>query len=254
MIHAYPVLAILLGFTLMTFAGSRKLWRIPAFCMIGFLILLNLFQTWQYTFAKVLDGARMTPAYYWRTFGSTTATDDDRKLLLIDRSNSEEDSFSDTTAYVKRNLGSYDFEQKEAWFAYQDSNCFFRGRYAMKMDSSSIYTVPFRYCYRELTDKDHAWLRFTFFVFPVSEPEKDPFSLVVAMQHGKDYPSYKYRTANIENAGFNVEKGKWNKVVFDYLTPEVRSVKDTLSVYFWHRGKMPVYIDELSIDVFSAKP
>jgi hypothetical protein len=122
------------------------------------------------------------------------------------------------------------------------------------MDSSSVFTAPFRYCYSDLSSSDHAWVRVSFYVFTVEKDRITPFSLVMLTEHKKDLPPYKYRTANIENPGYGLKQGQWNEVVFDYLTPEVRSVKDTIAIYFWHRGKLPVYIDDLRIVAFSPIP
>jgi hypothetical protein len=121
------------------------------------------------------------------------------------------------------------------------------------MDSNNIYTAPFRFCFDDLSKGDHAWIRVSFYVYTIEKERVTPFSLVVLTEHKKDLPPYKYRTSNIENPEYGIRAGRWNKVVFDYLTPEVRSRKDTVAIYFWHRAKMPVYIDDLRIVSFSPR-
>ena len=80
MVEILPLLAIPLGFFL-RFADRLKLWlRLMLFPVICFLLVLNLFQTWQVV-NNILDTERMTSAYYWRIFGKTEVSDDDRTLL-----------------------------------------------------------------------------------------------------------------------------------------------------------------------------
>jgi len=86
-------------------------------------------------------------------------------------------------------------------------------------------------------------------MYPSFEIASNPFNLVVHFAHNH-FP-YKYITFDSEK--MNLELNKWNKISFDYLTPEVRSASDYLKVYFWHRGKEPIFIDDLQINVFEKK-
>jgi hypothetical protein len=45
----------------------------------------------------------------------------------------------------------------------------------------------------------------------------------------------------------------WNKLIFDYLTPEVRRKTDKPEVYFRHRGNHSLYIDGIMVEVFEPK-
>jgi hypothetical protein len=254
MVQAYPVLALMLGFSLVEMTRMNKPVRTGLYSLLVFLVCLNLFQTWQYVGLKILDGSRMTREYYWHVFGRTSVRDEDRKLLLIDRSTGDTDILADTSGYSRKVLLACDFEKQEAWFSQRSDSLSHSGSFALKMDSSSVFTAPFRYCYSDLSSSDHAWVRVSFYVFTVEKDRITPFSLVMLTEHKKDLPPYKYRTANIENPGYGLKQGQWNEVVFDYLTPEVRSVKDTIAIYFWHRGKLPVYIDDLRIVAFSPIP
>ncbi|MEI6575574.1 MAG: hypothetical protein WCO63_05280 [Bacteroidota bacterium] len=253
MVQAYPILAILLGFFFSTIGNYSRRTRIPVQALVVFFIFLNLFQTWQYSFAKILDGSRMTKAYYCRIFGKAEVSDEDRKLLLIDRANTDKEVFTDSLSYLSTCLVNCDFETDLPGVPTRSTAQAHGGTFSLKMDSTMIYSMPYRFCFKDLTTKDHAWLRISFYVYPVDSVKKDPFSLVVLTEHRKDLAPYKYRTANIENPEYKVVKGQWNQIVFDYMTPEVRSVGDSIRMFFWHRGKMPVYVDDFKIISYRPK-
>ena len=63
--------------------------------------------------------------------------------------------------------------------------------------------------------------------------------------------AYKYRTAGLDST--TAIRGAWNKITLDYLTPEVLSVNDDLKVYVWHRGKVPVALNDMLVEVFEPK-
>lgn len=54
--------------------------RIAAAAIAGFLMVLNIFQTFQHS-RKIIHFDRMTRAYYWRVFGKLNVTEADRQLL-----------------------------------------------------------------------------------------------------------------------------------------------------------------------------
>ena len=85
------------------------------------------------------------------------------------------------------------------------------------------------------------------------EVDETPIRIVVSFQHkGKDY---KLRTYRIEDAD---QKNKlilhqWNKVSFDYLSPEIRSKDDRLVVFLWNLGEKEIYFDDLMIEAFEEE-
>ena len=88
-------------------------------------------------------------------------------------------------------------------------------------------------------------------VYPTVEPDISPASLVATFEHNGE--PYKYKAEGIELAKYPVKAGKWNRIEFDYLTPEVRSKDDKLKVYFWLRGNQPVKVDDLKVEVWEPK-
>src|SRR4029078_11546187 len=88
------------------------------------------------------------------------------------------------------------------------------GAYCFRLDSSFIYTAKLEKPYYEITRKDHAWIRTTFWYYSVQSPEVTQLSLVVAFDHNGE--NYKYSATD---AGMNGQAkaipGQWNKVVID---------------------------------------
>ncbi|MFI5148548.1 MAG: hypothetical protein ACHQRM_02370 [Bacteroidia bacterium] len=80
MVESLPVMALVMGVFLQFLWTVRPVVRYLVLTCMALLITLNLFQTWQYC-AGILDGERMTEAYYWNIFGKTDLSEADRDLL-----------------------------------------------------------------------------------------------------------------------------------------------------------------------------
>ncbi len=244
LIPSYPVMAIGFGYFL-TWLGQQKI--ILKFITYVFLVgcvMLNLFQIKQIHYS-VLSSDRMTREYYFRVFGRMTVTEEDKKTLLINRSFDGSENFNAPQEYDSKPLQKLDFENA----AKKDSTYAYSGRYSFKLDSTNIYSPHIAYPYFKITNKDHAWIKVTAYVYSTKDMADNPFSLVVHFTH-KDYP-YKYKTYDSEK--MKIEPCKWNKIVFYYLTPEVRRENDKLMVYVWLRGKGTLYVDDLQVDVYEKK-
>ena len=114
------------------------------------------------------------------------------------------------------------------------------------MDSVSIYSPNVEKKYRELTEKDHVKMKVSLRMYCTVDPKDNPGSLVVTVEHkGK---AYGYAATDAEKQ--QLELNKWSKLSFNYLTPAIRSGSDKLKVYYWHRGKKPVFIDDLKVEVW----
>ena len=211
------------------------------------MILLNLFQTWQWA-NGVIDRTRMTKAYYFATFGKTSYTEEDRKLLLVDRPTDALEVLKNESDYQRRTAAIFDFENALPVGMIKNSDTVFEGNFSLHLDQQHPFSPAFEMPFREITGKDHAWIRAELMVFPTSIPDENSASLVVTFQHKGEI--YNYRAASISLKEFEIKPGKWNKMRMDYLTPEVRSEDDSVKIYFWLQGKEPVFIDNMKIDIF----
>ncbi len=243
LIPSYPVMAIGLGYFLFWLNQQRVVKKIIYSILVG-LILLNLFQTIQFHYG-VINSDRMTGPYYWRVFGKIDVSDEDRKLLLVKRSFSSEENFDNKEAYTSRLLKKMSFEDSID----KDSIQSFSGKYSFRLDSTVIYSPNFESAYSELTNKDHAWISASAYVYPTKDVVSNPFSLVVHFVHN----GYSYKYGHYDSENMKLELNKWNKIDFNYLTPEVRRKNDFVKIYFWNRGKAPVFIDDFEISAFEKK-
>lgn len=243
MIPSYPIMAIAMGYFLTWLSNVRILKWIVLLLIIGF-IGLNLFQSKQLHFG-VISGDRMTKAYYFKVFGKMYVSDEDKKLLLIERSFYTPETDFNESEYNVKLLDKLDFEYSEI----KDSTFAYSGNYSYKMDSVNFYTTNITAKYNELTKKDHAFLKITAFVYPTHSLADNPFALVAQFE----YKRRGYGHLNLTSDKMELKLNEWNKVTLIYLTPEVRNKKDLLKVYFTHYGKYPVYIDDLQVEVFDRK-
>jgi len=244
LIPSYPVMAIGMGYFLMWLSRQKIVLKGIGYSLIVGCIFLNIYQSTQFHYG-IIDGARMTKEYYFKVFGKMYATEEDKKLLLIKRSFDGVEKFENENEYNNRILEKLDFENSEK----KDSTKFYAGKYSFKLDSTTIYSLAIESPFYNITSKDHAWIRVTAFIYPTKDVASDPFSLVVHFNHN-GYP-YKYITYDSEK--MKLELNKWNKISFDYLTPEVRRESDYLKVYIWHRGKAPLFVDDLQVNVLEKR-
>jgi len=248
-IQSYAILIIPFGFCI-DFLINQKRWikGIAAIILIGFFII-NIFQAWQIKMG-ILHGSRTTRDYYRAVFMKKRIDPEHYDLLLIERSYDGVDVFKNEKKYNKHTLLNLSFDNPEKGKEkHYDTNYVCTGSYSLRMDSSFIYSPGLQIKYKDITNKYYAWIRASVNVYPLTPLEQSEALLVVAFTHnGKNY---KYRTASILNEKYNVELNKWNKISIDYLTPEVRSKNDKLTVYIWYRGKKEIYIDDLVVESFT---
>ncbi len=247
LLSSYVLLALPMGYLLQQVFLLRKLYQSLFISIISLMILLNLFQTWQWA-NGVIDRTRMTKAYYFATFGKTSYTEEDRKLLLVDRPTDALEVLKNESDYQRRTAAIFDFENALPVGMIKNSDTVFEGNFSLHLDQQHPFSPAFEMPFREITGKDHAWIRAELMVFPTSIPDENSASLVVTFQHKGEI--YNYRAASISLKEFEMKPGKWNKMHMDYLTPEVRSEDDSVKIYFWLQGKEPVFIDNMKIDIF----
>lgn len=240
LIPSYPVMAVALGYFIVWLTLQKNIIRVSGYFLITAFLILNIFQTVQYHYG-IIDGDRMTRDYYLTVFGQLKVSEAEKELLLIKRSFDANETFANETDYTSLLSKKIGFESVEN----KDSLIVHSGQYALKLDSLNIYSPGIELPYNEMTEKDHAWVRASAWVYLTQPLSSNPFSLVVHFTNEKGI--YKYRAFDIDRP---LELNSWNKISFDYLTPEVRKKTDYLKVYIWHRGKYPVYIDDLEIDIF----
>jgi hypothetical protein len=250
-IQGYALLAIPLGFFIKYIFSRKALTIIVSTVIILLFFGLNIFQAWQ-THMGVIDGSRMTREYYFRVFLKDKVTEEDRKLLLIERSATGIDNFTNEDEYNRKVLYFDDFENPDEKLAdFYDTTVVFDGKYSFRMDSSRLYSHVIDHKYHEVTNDYYAWIRTTVKFFPANEESVDNVFLATSFHH-KGH-GHKWRALRSDRLGYPVKAGEWNTMTFDYLTPEVRSDEEVLRIFMWNPNNVLFYIDDLQIEVFERK-
>ncbi len=235
MLPAYVLLAVPLA-SLVEVALLRS-WKWIAAAMALVIILLNLFQTWQFE-AGIIDKERMTRDYYGAIFGKTNI--DPEKLdhlLLVERSTETKEVFADFDRYTMHRI----FET--AVQSEKDTS------QAMKLSGNNAFLSGPDMAYHQITHKDHAWIHAQVEYFIPEEFDGAVPLLVASFHHQKQ--AYKYRGEAL--VVDSTSRGKWNSFDFWYLTPEVRNNEDNLKVYVWNRVSSTIYIRNFIVEVWEAK-
>lgn len=252
LLQSYAVLAIPFGyFTSHVIHASSRWLKITIILLSLSFFALNSFQIWQLRHG-ILDASRMTRAYYFATFGRTMVTEGQKDLLIVERPSTSREYLPENKDFDSHVLTFIDMENpKSGNESNYDTSFVHSGRYSFRMDSTMSFSPGFKIPFNELTRKDYAWLHATAYVYPIGDIIEHDGLLVITFSHRDQL--YKYRGVNISEQEFNVKPNQWNKITMDYITPEVRSIHDTLETYFWYRGKANFYVDDLLIEVFEEK-
>lgn len=241
MVSSYPIMAIGLGYFIVWLLEQKQIMKIGFSSIIMLLIGLNIFQTIQFD-KGVLHGDRMTRAYYMATFGKLSATPEEQKLLLVDRNFTGTDAFTHEEEYNRQLLAAFDFKNENGNPGRTDCCAF-------KLDAENIYSPVIEAEYKEITDRDHVWFHVSCYVLLTDSADSDDFSLVVHFAHNGF--AYNYKTVESKNS--TIIPGQWNKLSFDYLSPEVRDTKDQFRTFFWYRGQASILLDDFQVVVFEKK-
>lgn len=243
LVPVYVVLALPLGYLLQSIQG--KLLKIVVTVFMVGMVLLNLFQSWQFE-NGVIDKERMTKRYYAAIFGKTERPENAEKLLLIDRTIKDFRVFD--SLYTVR--GETVFSDPFVSDGRKNKNYeVFNGKTVLKLDKDRKFGSNFQQQFSALTDTDWAWIVIKANVFFPAEYQGQAPLIVGQMMHKGD--TYNYRTAPKDKS--SIKLGAWNELRLDYLTPHVRTKDDVFKSYLWQRSQSPVYFDELTVEVFTLE-
>lgn len=247
-IQSYAMLLLPMGYIAQLILRSRLYVRIPVFIVLLALAAFNNFKSWQIS-SRVIDGSRMTREYYFAVFLKQWASPENRKLLLVERPTTPYEILHDAAHYRHDTLAFFNFEHPVAGQEfYFDTLNVFEGEYSFMLDSTMAFAASFVTSFNRLTDKYHAWLRVTAYIYVPCEEQMNQVHLVAQTENRGDI--YKYRAMNLGHERFGARAGQWNKIQLDYLTPEVLSKYDKIRTYIWYSGCYPVFIDNVLIERF----
>jgi hypothetical protein len=246
LLSSYVILAIPLGYMIESIRKRYNPLRTIAFSILFLLIILNIFQTWQWAHG-IIDKTRMTKAYYLAVFGKTKVTEEDRQLLMVDHMK-DEIIPAGTPGLRYRQFYSLDYDSPSKTKGMPISDTCYSINHSYRVTPDKPYVAGVDLAYKDITRKEYFWIQVSVQVFPLLPFEEPSGSLVVSFEH--DGQPYKYKAVSINDKQFGLQYEQWNRVGFDFLTPEIRSNKDRLKVYFWLQGKTPMLIDDFRIDMW----
>jgi len=244
MISSYLIMAFPLGYLLIWLKEKGKAVWMSAQVLLAMILLLNLFQFWQFK-AKIINPERMTADYYWKVFGKTSVPKGAEKYLLVERQTTAIEKMPEDTSHLVRSLlyevwlGTTADQDNRMQIEWPDESL----EAVAFMDVEHPYTRAFELGFREVTIEEYAWLKINTEIYIPDSVEAEAPMLVTQFNY-KGKP-YKYTTT--EYLGPKVKRGEWEIITMDYMTPEVRTEDDELKVYLWYRGKGQVYARSMEI-------
>ncbi|TAL61682.1 MAG: hypothetical protein EPN85_04285 [Bacteroidetes bacterium] len=250
LLETYALLCIPLGFSLQYIQEQKKLLKSILVSVIALLVLLNLFQTWQYK-QEILDKERMTKNYYWAVFLKTSVDEETRELLEVDRLGKPPKNLESAKRFSGRTLSVSDFDSvtDEEQKKYVDTSLFISSHHSLKMDPLTPFAATYEIQYSDLTSKEYAWIKASANVYFFDSLDCEHAMLVTNFKHQGQLYGYRGTTLSLDSFKINA----WNKMVVYYLTPLAKSATDTLQVYMWYNGKKHIRVDDFTIEAFEPK-
>lgn len=222
-IAQYPVLLIAMGFFFHWISKQKKMIKISVVLIAAFFVFLNQFQWWQLR-NYILDGTRMTKAYYWATFLKKSITEEDQKLLLLNRSYNPED------VHLLKNPEDY---KSKVLLTQKD----------IQIEGTPEFINTIHIPYKDLTKKDHCYVRFQMDYRIVGD--KDTYLSVMMNRKNGEYGYFYYQ--------LNKPSDEWQKLDTLYLTPEIRSVDDNFKFFLWNPNLQTIEAKNLRIEILEKK-
>jgi len=248
MVETYAMLFLPLGYFFKWAITSKHKIVVYSFhVLLVLIIVLNLFQTWQYRHG-IIHAERMTKKYYFNVFGKTSATENDRKLLSVDRNQTVFEEYANYSEnYTKKEVFNLDFENEKSENIIDTLAS--KGTSSFLLNESTPFSPTFKKKYTDITNKSYIWIKASVWVYLTAPYTESNSALVISTE--SDGKSYKYLMTDYVN--FNIIPNKWTEIQLDYLTPELKNKNDIIKVYFWNIGSQPVLIDNFKITIFEPK-
>lgn len=244
-IPLYPVLLFPLASFIEKIVSGKILTRMISGFVILFLLLLSLFQTWQFD-QGILLSSGMTTSYYKAVFARTSIPDEvlqppsdwaaDQKILLNNISKSR-----------VINLAFHDFENPRKYPAEKlTTKVKLHGRYSLVMDSLHQYSPGLVEKYSDFSERKPFIIRFSSFVYFSEMKDAEKIDFVVSSVH-KD-TLYNYQFINL-SAIRHLRRNHWNYVEMFYMPGSFPLPDDLLRANVVYRGHSEIYLDDVNVDL-----
>lgn len=238
-VPAYVILAIPLAALLNSFNRKSVQAKLLLASPIAFVLLLNLFQSWQFR-EGILSKERMTMAYYFSIFGKMHADESSQKLLSI---NKDIDQLKGIDQNEHHSITLYHSE-----FNAEISHPFIEDD-KMMLSPKNPYSPGIKLKYENLSDGAYAIIQSKARIFIDSSKDETANVYLVStfLHQGKAY-HYSAKQLSTENYHWG-----WNEFSMNYITPHMRSTTDEFQAYIWYNGQQEIAIDYYSLEAFLPK-
>jgi hypothetical protein len=247
MVSTYAFLSIPLGYFMQwSVSGWKKALFLP---MIAGLIVLNLFQTRQF-YHGVLDGERMTGAYYGKIFGKMKASEEDRALLSVNRADFRFLGNFDLQGYRCRTVHYDNFrvplpEKRKQYI----SNATYFGKVSYQLDSLERFLPALQKTFQELTREEVIIIEASVDLYMPAGFKGDTPLLLANFEHRNK--SYAYI-----DVGFRMDTvhwNSWNRLRLRFISPEILRPNDKVTITVWHRANTTIYADKFKVVVYERQ-
>lgn len=249
MVEIYPIMAIAMGFLVVHLYAERKWYRIPMGAVMGLLLLLNLFQMWQFNHG-IIDPERMTKAYYWKVFGATHYDPTLASLLEAERWPVNE-ILPDRALLNKVDSLYIDFEPASA---YKNdsirSDRAHEGTHSLYLGEGWDFGPVYDKAYSSLTEKDHLWVHASVWISydTMMYDRQPPF---LTFNYIAKERSLKYMAISFDTTG--LRPGEWKLFTADFITPNQLYPTDNFTCMIWNPGHAHIHIDDFKVEVYEPK-
>lgn len=241
----YIVMAIPLGLVIDSIRNSKMFIKILMGLILILIVLLNLFQNWQFN-NNILDHQRNTAKYYFEVFGKTKVVDKDKAFLSPQRVINEDTINVNKLNLLKVSYGFDEFRKSKQFnknYFVSGNNNFGKSYYLI--DSKNEFSPDFVFSYKDIIN-DYDWIMASVLLFfPDTVYDKSPSLVITTLHQGENC---KYYSATIPSD--SLIRNKWIRLSKLYRTPEARNRNDEVHIYLWNPRKAHFLIGDFKIDIY----
>ncbi|MCX6268925.1 MAG: hypothetical protein NTW16_16490 [Bacteroidetes bacterium] len=192
---------------------------LTAFSLLGVLILVNFYKSYQDTHQTSVSSASI-----------------------------EREKLPEILEGKGKQLAFHDFESGSA----ADTNAHLAntghgGKQSYRMSSTVPFSPGLWIKFKDIKPGDSSWIRATGYVWFSCPPREIQCNLVATCN--RHDVTYKYMFIPLENE--NLKQNQWNRVAIDYRIPLATDREDVLQAYFWYHGQGELLVDDIEINYFT---
>lgn len=246
MVDVYPILAFPMAM-FFKYCLKNKMIKWGTATLILFFCGLNIFQTHQ-NFIKVLWPEEATSAYYWSVFGKSEL--DHNSLVALDT-----DILQPTGLSFKEEIGFEGFENLDS--VEVDSTLFFSGKKSFCLRPGKEFSPGIKIKWEDQSIKKDDWFKIS--AVCLSKGYGSFYfnsHLVISINRGNESLLWKSIRINnkIRDEYYSVHNGeidRWKTIGFFIPNQELNIQNgDEISIYGWNMTDIPVFIDNLKIEIW----